>query len=41
MLRRLKIEDCVPDVDLKARIDAWVADGKSARPAQVMEVDKL
>jgi len=38
---RLKLEDCIPDTELKARIDAWVAEGQSEQAARVMEVDQL
>ena len=27
---RLKIEDCVPDVEVKAKIDAWIEEGNRA-----------
>jgi ubiquitin conjugation factor E4 B len=37
---RLKYEECVPDVELKARIDAWLAEGNVTR-SDVMEVDQL
>ncbi|KAK1924344.1 ubiquitin elongating factor core-domain-containing protein [Papiliotrema laurentii] len=37
----LKLEDCIPADDLKARIDAWVAEGKTQQAASVMDVDSL
>ncbi|KAK4689997.1 ubiquitin conjugation factor E4 B, partial [Tremellales sp. Uapishka_1] len=37
----LKFEDCVPDVELKAKIDAWVAEGYSKPAPEVMDVDQL
>jgi hypothetical protein len=40
---RLKIEDCVPDVELKAKIDAWIEEGKragvKAQPAEDVDMD--
>ncbi len=38
---RLKFEECIPDTELKAKIDAWVAEGKSKQAADVMDVDQL
>jgi ubiquitin conjugation factor E4 B len=38
---RLKLEDCIPDTKLKAKIDAWVAEGKAGRAEDVMDVDEL
>lgn len=38
---RLKYEDIIPDSDLKARIDAWLAEGKNGPADEVMDVDKL
>ena len=43
-LCRLKYEDCVPDEDLKRRIDAWIAEG--TRPSNMdetvsMDVDEV
>lgn len=35
------MEECIPDVELKAKIDAWVAEGKAQQAEQVMDVDKL
>ena len=29
----LKIEDCLPDTELKAKIDAWVLEGKTGLPS--------
>ncbi|WVF71299.1 hypothetical protein IAT40_006102 [Kwoniella sp. CBS 6097] len=37
----LKYEDCIPDTELKAKIDAWVAEGQTQQAAGVMDVDKL
>lgn len=42
---RLKYEDCVPDEELKQRIDAWIAEG-SVRPSNLdepvsMDVDEV
>jgi hypothetical protein len=41
----LKYEDCVPDEELKKRIDAWIAEG-SVRPSNLdepvsMDVDEV
>lgn len=39
----LKIEDCEPDVELKAKIDAWIEEGKlagvKAQPAEDVDMD--
>lgn len=35
----LKLEDCLPDTELKAKIDAFVAQRKAARAANAMAVD--
>jgi hypothetical protein len=35
LIGRLKYEDLVPDVELKAKIDAWLAEGKN------MDVDQV
>ncbi|WVQ99567.1 hypothetical protein IAU59_006703 [Kwoniella sp. CBS 9459] len=37
----LKYEDCIADTELKAKIDAWVAEGKTQQAANVMDVDRL
>ncbi|ODN80543.1 hypothetical protein, variant 2 [Cryptococcus amylolentus CBS 6039] len=37
----LKFEECLPDVELKARIDAWVAEGSTKQADSVMDVDQL
>ncbi|OCF33004.1 ubiquitin-conjugation factor E4 B [Kwoniella heveanensis BCC8398] len=37
----LKYEDCIPDTELKAKIDAWVAEGRTQQAAEVMDVDHL
>jgi ubiquitin conjugation factor E4 B len=38
---RLKYEELIPDTELKAKIDAWLA-GADASPAdEVMDVDQL
>ncbi|WVQ80243.1 hypothetical protein IAT38_002348 [Cryptococcus sp. DSM 104549] len=37
----LKFEECIPDVELKARITAWVAEGQAKQADTVMEVDQL
>ncbi|RXK40337.1 ubiquitin-conjugation factor E4 B, partial [Tremella mesenterica] len=36
----LKLEDCIPDTELKAKIDAWSAD-TAVKRSDVMEVDDL
>lgn len=33
----LKIEDVIPDTELKAKIDAWKAERKAARQADKMD----
>ncbi|ODO06452.1 ubiquitin-conjugation factor E4 B [Cryptococcus wingfieldii CBS 7118] len=37
----LKFEECLPDIELKARIDAWVAEGSTKQADSVMDVDQL
>ncbi|WVR06923.1 hypothetical protein IAU60_003959 [Kwoniella sp. DSM 27419] len=37
----LKFEECIPDMELKAKIDAWLAEGQVDKAAIVMEVDQL
>ncbi|WVQ67519.1 uncharacterized protein L199_005719 [Kwoniella botswanensis] len=37
----LKYEDCIPDTELKAKIDAWLAEGNTQKAADVMDVDQL
>ncbi|ORX35769.1 ubiquitin elongating factor core-domain-containing protein [Kockovaella imperatae] len=37
----LKYEDCIPDTELKAKIAAWIAEGKTNASGDVMEVDNL
>ncbi|OCF74479.1 ubiquitin-conjugation factor E4 B [Kwoniella mangroviensis CBS 8886] len=37
----LKYEDCKPDTELKAKIDAWLAEGNTQKAADVMDVDQL
>ncbi|CAD6576435.1 MAG: hypothetical protein TREMPRED_001677 [Tremellales sp. Tagirdzhanova-0007] len=37
----LKFEECIPDIELKARIDAWVAEGKTKQAEDVMDMDQL
>jgi ubiquitin conjugation factor E4 B len=37
----LKFEDCLPASELKARIDSWVAEGKTKQADQVTNVDDL
>lgn len=45
--RRLKLEDCIPDVELKQKIDAWIAEGHSQgmkgslAEDSMMDVDEL
>lgn len=39
--RSLKYEDVIPDTELKAKIDAWAAEGKVEQPKEVMDVDDL
>lgn len=36
---RLKYEDVIPDVELKAKIDAWVAEGSVPAQGSAMDVD--
>lgn len=41
---RLKYEDCIPDVELKKKIDAWIAEGN--QPSNInesvsMDVDEV
>jgi hypothetical protein len=38
---RLKYEDLIPDTELKARIDAWAAEGYAAPADTVMDVEQL
>lgn len=38
---RLKYEDCIPDTELKAKIDAWLAEGNTKQADSVMDVDQL
>jgi hypothetical protein len=44
---RLKLEDCIPDVELKRKIDAWITEGHekgmkgSLAEDSPMEVDDL
>jgi ubiquitin conjugation factor E4 B len=33
----LKIEDVIPDTEMKAKIDAWKAERKAARAAEKMD----
>jgi hypothetical protein len=46
-VRRLKLEDCIPDVELKQKIDAWITEGHqkgmkgSLAEDSPMEVDDL
>lgn len=46
-LSRLKLEDCIPDVELKQKIDAWITEGQqqgmkgSLAEDTPMEVDDL
>nr|ODN80157.1 ubiquitin-conjugation factor E4 B [Cryptococcus depauperatus CBS 7841] len=37
----LKFEECIPDTELKSKIDAWLAEGKMKQADSVMDVDKL
>ncbi|WRT66506.1 uncharacterized protein IL334_003465 [Kwoniella shivajii] len=37
----LKYEDCIPDAELKAKIDAWLAEGNTQKAPDVMDVDQL
>nr|XP_019011039.1 ubiquitin-conjugation factor E4 B [Kwoniella pini CBS 10737]OCF49820.1 ubiquitin-conjugation factor E4 B [Kwoniella pini CBS 10737] len=37
----LKYEECIPDTELKAKIDAWLAEGNTQKAADVMDVDQL
>nr|KIR85337.1 ubiquitin-conjugation factor E4 B [Cryptococcus tetragattii IND107] len=37
----LKYEDCIPDTELKAKIDAWLAEGNTKQADSVMDVDQL
>lgn len=38
---RLKYEDVIPNDELKAQIDEWVAQGKAAKPQEVrMDLDE-
>nr|XP_019046475.1 ubiquitin-conjugation factor E4 B [Kwoniella bestiolae CBS 10118]OCF25405.1 ubiquitin-conjugation factor E4 B [Kwoniella bestiolae CBS 10118] len=37
----LKYEDCIPDTELKAKIDAWLSEGNTQKAAEVMDVDQL
>jgi len=37
----LKFEECLPAPELKARIDAWIAEGRSKQAEKVMDVDAL
>ena len=36
-----KYEELIADTDLKAKIDAWVAEGKAGPADNVMEVEQL
>ncbi|WWD17166.1 hypothetical protein CI109_101604 [Kwoniella shandongensis] len=37
----LKLEECIPDTELKAKIDAWLAEGNTQKAVEVMDVDQL
>lgn len=37
----LKYEDIIPDIELKQKIDAWVAGGATEPADDVMDVDQL
>ncbi|WWC89190.1 uncharacterized protein L201_004108 [Kwoniella dendrophila CBS 6074] len=37
----LKYEECIPDTELKAKIDAWLAEGNTQKAPEVMDVDHL
>ncbi|KAK8864525.1 hypothetical protein IAR55_001775 [Kwoniella newhampshirensis] len=37
----LKLEECIPDTELKAKIDVWLAESNSTKAVEVMDVDQL